>query len=37
MTFQTKQNNRSKKPLCVRFDEIDGFIRACGEEFRHLV
>ena len=25
------------KPLRFRFDKIDGFIRVCGSEFRHLV
>ena len=25
------------KPLRIRFDKIDGFIRVCGSEFRHLV
>ena len=25
------------KPLHIRFDKMDGFIRACGGEFRHLV
>ena len=25
------------KPLQIRFDKIDGFIRVCGDEFRHLV
>ena len=25
------------KPLRIRFDKIDGFIRVCGREFRHLV
>ena len=25
------------KPLRISFDKIDGFIRACGGEFRHLV
>ena len=25
------------KPLRIRFDKIDGFIRVCGGEFRYLV
>ena len=25
------------KSLRIRFDKIDGFIRVCGSEFRHLV
>ena len=25
------------KPLRIRFDKIDGFIKVCGSEFRHLV
>ena len=25
------------KPLQIRFDKINGFIRVCGDEFRHLV
>ena len=25
------------KPLRIWFDEIDGFIRVCGSEFKHLV
>ena len=25
------------KPLCIRFDKIDGFIRVCGGEFRYIV
>ena len=25
------------KPLQIRFDKIDGFIRVCGDEFTHLV
>ena len=25
------------KPLQIRFDKIDGFIRVCGDEFRQLV
>ena len=25
------------KPLSIRFDNIDGFIRVCGSKFRHLV
>ena len=24
------------KPLPISFDKIDGFIRVCGDEFRHL-
>ena len=23
--------------MCIRFDKTDGFIRVCGDEFRHLV
>ena len=25
------------KPLLIRFDKVDGFIRVRGDEFRHLV
>ena len=25
------------KPLHIRFDKIDGFVRVCGGEFRHFV
>ena len=25
------------KPLCIRLDKIDGFVRIRGDEFRHLV
>ena len=33
----SNKTSAGPKPLCVRFDKIDGFIRVCGEEFRHLV
>ena len=35
MTFHTMST--SPKPMGVRFDKINGFIRICGGEFRHLV
>ena len=35
MTFHTM--SASPKPMGVRFDKINGFIRICGGEFRHLV
>ena len=34
MTFHT---TTGPKPLRIRFDKIDGFIRVCVDEFRHLV
>ena len=36
MKFHTKLQ-RVQKPLRIRFDKIDGFIRVCGGEFRYLV
>ena len=35
MTFHTM--SASPKPMRVRFGKINGFIRICGGEFRHLV
>ena len=37
--FMTVQDFNSPKPLLISisFNEIDGFIRVCGSEFRHLV
>ena len=34
MAFHT---TTGPKPLRIRFDKIDGFIRVCGDIFRHLV
>ena len=31
------KTSTSPKPLHIRFDEINGFIRVRGGEFRHLV
>ena len=31
------KTSTESKPLCIRFDKIDGFIRLCGDEVRHLV
>ena len=31
------ETSTAPKPLRIRFDKIDGFIRVYGDEFRHLV
>ena len=31
------KTSTAPKPLCVRLDKTDGFIKVCGGEFRHLV
>ena len=33
----TCKTSTSPKPLRIRFDKIDGFIRVRGSEFKHLV